>query len=108
MNTNSPFRCVDKNTEILQKILKLRNEAAILLGFKSHADYMLSQKMAKTPQKAQEFLEMLSTELSEVFKKDLNILVNVKKELTKLVLFFVICYLYNRMILKLKHGILCI
>lgn len=39
--------------------------------------------MAKTPEKAQEFLEMLSTELSEVFKKDLNTLLSVKKELTK-------------------------
>ena len=36
------------NTEIIKKIVKIRIERAELLGYKTHADYVLDERMAKT------------------------------------------------------------
>ncbi|GET27260.1 M3 family metallopeptidase [Prolixibacter sp. NT017] len=47
------------NEEIIHKIVNLRLEKANLLGFKSHADYVLSERMAETPEKVNSFLEEL-------------------------------------------------
>ena len=47
------------NQENLKQILEIRNERAQLLGFKSHADYVLEERMAMSPQKVMEFLEQL-------------------------------------------------
>ncbi|MDR3217810.1 MAG: M3 family metallopeptidase [Dysgonamonadaceae bacterium] len=45
------------NKEIITKIVNLRLEKANLLGFKSHADFMLEETMAKTPANALKLLE---------------------------------------------------
>ncbi|MGV6802335.1 MAG: M3 family metallopeptidase [bacterium] len=42
--------------ETILKIARLRAEAARLRGYKSHADYQLEVRMAKTPEQAEEFL----------------------------------------------------
>ncbi|GET32806.1 dipeptidyl carboxypeptidase II [Prolixibacter bellariivorans] len=47
------------NEETIHKIVNLRLEKANLLGFKSHADYVLSERMAETPEKVNSFLEEL-------------------------------------------------
>ena len=47
------------NQEILKRIANLRYERALLLGFKNHADYVLQERMAETPQKVQDFLERI-------------------------------------------------
>lgn len=44
------------NKEIIQKMVKLRAERANILGYKTHADYILAENMAKTPDKVYEFL----------------------------------------------------
>lgn len=44
------------NNEILTKIASLRVERAHLLGYKSHAAYVLEENMAKTPDRVYEFL----------------------------------------------------
>lgn len=44
------------NKEIIAKIAKLRVEKANLLGYKSHAHFVLERNMAKTPEKVFEFL----------------------------------------------------
>ncbi len=45
-------RNAQDNNSIIVEILKLRSERAQLLGFASHADWKLSDTMAKTPEKA--------------------------------------------------------
>lgn len=45
------------NTEIIKKIVSLRHERAELLGYKSHADYVLEQRMAQNPETVHDFLE---------------------------------------------------
>lgn len=49
---------LDNQDNVLQ-IAKLRFERAQLLGYKTHAHFVLEERMAKTPQKVEEFLEEL-------------------------------------------------
>ncbi|MCF8381703.1 MAG: M3 family metallopeptidase [Bacteroidales bacterium] len=44
------------NKEIIKEIVKLRAERARLLGYNSHADYILEENMAKNAENVQEFL----------------------------------------------------
>lgn len=52
------------NAGVILEIVKKRKERARLLGFGSHAEYMLQERMAKSPVKVKEFL----AELYEVAK----------------------------------------
>jgi peptidyl-dipeptidase Dcp len=45
------------NIPVLLKITKLRHERAILLGFKSHAHFVLEERMASTPDEVNTFLK---------------------------------------------------
>lgn len=44
------------NEEIVKEIVKLRLERANLLGYKTHADFVLEESMAKSPEIVNEFL----------------------------------------------------
>lgn len=56
-------RCSNKNefdnNQIAIKIANLRMSKAQLLGYKSHAEYVLEESMAKTPEKVIDFLNRL-------------------------------------------------
>ncbi len=47
------------NKEVLKQILTLRLEKAKLMGYKNHAEYVLAENMAKTPETVMEFLNNL-------------------------------------------------
>jgi peptidyl-dipeptidase Dcp len=47
------------NKEILSEILELRAEKAKLLGFDTHADFILDERMAKTPEAVYQLLDDL-------------------------------------------------
>lgn len=47
------------NKENVLKIASLRHERALLLGYKSHAHFVLEERMAETPKKVKDFLENL-------------------------------------------------
>ncbi|TDG11888.1 M3 family peptidase [Seongchinamella unica] len=49
---------VDNHT-VIRQIIALRAERARLLGYETHADYMLEQRMAKTPDRVIELLEQV-------------------------------------------------
>lgn len=49
------------NTAIIQKIVNLRYERANLLGYKTHADFVLEESMAGSRNKVQSFLDELVT-----------------------------------------------
>jgi len=53
----SQSRCKETNGPLLEKLLTARHEAAVQLGFNSHADRMLAPKMAGTAPKAIAFCE---------------------------------------------------
>lgn len=77
------------NQEIIKKILNLRHDRAILLGYKSHADFVLEERMAKSPAQVMSFLDSLlekakpkgQAEIKELeaFAKDLDGLDGLKK-----------------------------
>ncbi|MCS5489123.1 M3 family metallopeptidase [Algoriphagus limi] len=47
------------NQEIIKRILELRYERAKLLGYSSHAQFILEERMAKSPEEVLKFLEDL-------------------------------------------------
>ena len=47
------------NHSVIMELVQLRNERAKLLGFGSHAEYVLQERMAETPQKVNSFLDDL-------------------------------------------------
>jgi peptidyl-dipeptidase Dcp len=47
------------NQELVIKIVNLRHKRATLLGYESHAHFVLEERMAETPQKVHSFLEEL-------------------------------------------------
>ncbi len=58
------------NKEILSKMAALRVERAHLLGYESHADYVLDDNMAKTPEAVYELLNKLWVPALNVAKKE--------------------------------------
>jgi thimet oligopeptidase len=69
------------NTELLQKTIRLRREAAKLIGFKDWADYKTYDKMAKNGNTAWEFLQNLKGRLKKAYQKDYQQILAFKKEL---------------------------
>jgi Zn-dependent oligopeptidase len=47
------------NSDIVLNIAKLRQQRAQLLGYNTHADYVLEERMAETPKKVIDFLDQL-------------------------------------------------
>jgi len=47
------------NNDVIRRIVELRIEKAHLLGFQTHAEYKLQERMAETPEKVTQFLEEL-------------------------------------------------
>lgn len=62
------------NSKIMDEILALRHEEAILLGFKNFAELSLATKMAKSPKQVLEFLEDLAKRSKNMAKTELDTL----------------------------------
>ncbi|MFD2909504.1 M3 family metallopeptidase [Flavobacterium ardleyense] len=58
------------NKELAVKIANLRGEKARLLGYESHADYVLEKSMAKKPETANKLLQDLWTPAVNMAKKE--------------------------------------
>ena len=61
------------NKIIIKKIVGLRNERAKLLGYRTHADYVLEKTMAKTPGNVYKLLNQLWEAALPVAKKEASI-----------------------------------
>jgi peptidyl-dipeptidase Dcp len=68
------------NKEIWVKIANLRVERSQLLGYKSHADFVINQNMAQTPEKVYEFLHQIMNPALEASKRDLAEMQNIVKK----------------------------
>ena len=60
------------NQESVLRIVKLRQERAELLGYTSHADYILSERMARSPQEVNDFLAKLQEVALPAAKSELS------------------------------------
>jgi peptidyl-dipeptidase Dcp len=58
------------NTKVLADIVKLREERAKLLGYPTYADYVLENRMARTPAKVMELLNRLWAAALPIAKRD--------------------------------------
>lgn len=67
------FRGNEKdNRENVKKIVNLRHERALLLGFKNHADYVLQERMAESTKKVESFLKDLLEKAMPAAKKEFD------------------------------------
>lgn len=69
------------NEEIVLQIVKLRHERANLLGYKSHADFVLEERMAESPEKVKSFLNDLLAKAKPAAQKEFTELTSFAKEL---------------------------
>lgn len=68
------------NKEIVLQIAKLRHQRAKLLAYKSHAHFVLEERMAKSPEKVKAFLQQLFEKALPVGKEELETLRSYAKE----------------------------
>lgn len=67
------------NQDVILKIVKLRLERAKLLGYNSHADFVLEERMAESPDKVESFLNNLLQYAKPVAAKELEELTDYAK-----------------------------
>ncbi|KAG2203937.1 hypothetical protein INT47_007520 [Mucor saturninus] len=68
-----------ENIALLEEAVKLRRQAAKVLGYKSHAAYVLEVKMAKTVEAVETFLNDLADKLYAPGRKEIERLKELKK-----------------------------
>ena len=68
------------NQENVLKIANLRHERAVLLGYTTHAHFVLEERMAKTPIKVEQFLNELLEKAKPAAEREFSNLENFAKE----------------------------
>lgn len=67
------------NQQIILNKVRLRHDRANLLGYKSHADFVLEERMAESPSKVMEFLNNLLQHARPVAEKEVKELIDYAK-----------------------------
>jgi peptidyl-dipeptidase Dcp len=80
-NASKAFNDGHDNQQNLKEILKLRTERAKILGFLTHAHYVLEERMAMSPKKVMDFLEELYLKAKPHAEKEVNKLKALAKEI---------------------------
>ncbi|XP_063770359.1 thimet oligopeptidase isoform X3 [Pseudophryne corroboree] len=73
-------RCKEDNNYILRELVKLREEKTLLLGFETHADFVLEMNMAKNSKTVKSFLDELSQKLKPLGEKERAVILELKKK----------------------------
>lgn len=76
------FSGTHSNEKIVLRIATIRHERARLLGYKSHAHFVLEERMAETPERVTSFLKRLLEKSQPAAKRDVQALRDLKKELS--------------------------
>lgn len=72
------------NQELLKQIAVLRHKRANLLGYKTHAEYTLTERMAEAPQTVHDFLNRIYEVAMPKAKEELEEVKNMAKEMDDL------------------------
>ncbi|KAM4548341.1 thimet oligopeptidase [Odontesthes bonariensis] len=73
-------RCKEENSAILKELVKLRAQKSSLLGFTTHADFVLEMNMAKSGKKVAGFLEELSRRLKPLGEEERSVILKLKEK----------------------------
>lgn len=79
-NSNKAYGDAFDNSANLLKIVELRHARAQLLGYKTHADYVLERRMAETPETVMAFLHKLRDLYKVGALKDLDAIKSFAKD----------------------------
>ena len=75
-------REAEKNTPLMKEAIRLRDQAAKLLGYQNHADFVTEERMAKSSGNVKAFLEDLRARLVPRRDADYAKLTALKREMT--------------------------
>ncbi|KAM4629507.1 thimet oligopeptidase [Polymixia lowei] len=73
-------RCKEENSAILKELVDLRAQKSSLLGFNTHADFVLEMNMAKSGKKVAVFLEDLARKLKPLGEEERVIILKLKEQ----------------------------
>uniref|UniRef100_A0A671VQM0 Thimet oligopeptidase 1 n=1 Tax=Sparus aurata TaxID=8175 RepID=A0A671VQM0_SPAAU len=73
-------RCKEENSAILKELVQLRAQKSSLLGFTTHADFVLEMNMAKSGKKVAGFLEELSRKLKPLGDEERTVILKLKEK----------------------------
>lgn len=72
-------RCKEENCAILRELVALRAQKSQLLGFSTHADYVLEMNMAKSSQTVATFLDELAQKLKPLGEQERAAILELKQ-----------------------------
>ncbi|KAM3619781.1 uncharacterized protein V6R79_013422 [Siganus canaliculatus] len=73
-------RCKEENSAILKELVQLRAQKCSLLGFSTHADFVLEMNMAKSGKKVASFLEELACKLKPLGEEERQVILKLKEK----------------------------
>ena len=76
-------RAKESNLEILDDIIRKRDQLSSLLGYRSYAEYRTEDRMAKTPENVWAFEKDLITKVRKKAEADVGIMLKIKSERNK-------------------------
>ncbi|MFN3315619.1 MAG: M3 family metallopeptidase, partial [Raineya sp.] len=79
-NTRAFKNNKNNNTQVMKDIVTLRHQRARLLGYASHAHFVLEERMAQNPENVNKFLDELYTYAKPVAEKQMQELLEYAKK----------------------------
>ena len=73
-------RAKESNLEILDNIIRKRNQLAAMLGYRSYAEYRTEDRMAKNPENVWSFEKDLIAKVRKKAEADVNIMLTIKSD----------------------------
>lgn len=78
-NASRAFNDQFDNQNVVLKTVQLRHQRAQILGYSTHADFVLEERMAKNPKTVFEFIQKILQPSQVAAKKDLQEVIDFKK-----------------------------
>ncbi|EJK57925.1 hypothetical protein THAOC_21992 [Thalassiosira oceanica] len=70
---------VPENLDVLDSLVRSRHRHSVLLGYRSYAHRVLSDRLVETPEKVAEFLDSMERGSRDVFRRDMEEIAEAKR-----------------------------